>query len=622
MTPVPSIDLPAFPFHHGDNATLIRGFDWAATALGAIDNWSSTLRSTVSLMLDAAVPITLIWGDEGNLIYNDAYSEFAGTRHPTLMGLPVLQAWPEVASFNANVMDRTYLRGETLLYRDIHMTLERRGVPDDIWLNLDYSPVRDDQGSIVGVLCILRDTTARVHTEQRLRIAQEAGGVGIFEWFPDTGRMEVSDEYRRIWGLPADGVVTERMLIDLLHPQDRENAGPSKLHQANPLTYAEYRRFDPATGAVRWIGRRGEVVSGQGSGSRRFVGIATDITERKLAEQAMADLMSTLEQRIEIRSKELQATQEALRHSQKMESLGKLTGGVAHDFNNLLQVISGNLQLLAIDIAGNERAERRVSSAIAGVSRGAKLASQLLSFGRRQPLEPKVVNIGRYIAGVDDMLRRAIGEAIEIETVIAGGLWNTLVDLTQIENALLNLAINGRDAMEGTGRLTIEVGNIVLDDDYAGKHDEVAAGEYVMLAVSDTGSGMSADIMEQAFEPFFSTKPEGKGTGLGLSMVYGFVKQSGGHTKIYSEVGHGTTIRIYLPRAEQGEEVVSSTPPPPVTGGSETILVAEDDENVSATVLDLLTGLGYRVLKARDAATALTVIESGVAIDLLFTDVV
>lgn len=622
MTSGQQPESTAFPFQSGPNAELICSFDWGATPLGTISTWAPVLKLAVSMMLDAAVPIVLLWGADGILIYNDAYSEFAGKRHPGLLGKPALDGWPEVASFNANVIERCYVHGETLSYRDIFMTLERRGVPDEIWLNLDYSPVRDENGFIAGVLCILKDTTARVHVEQRLRIAQEAGGVGTFEWYPDTGKMEVSDEYRRIWGLPATGEVIDTMLVNMLHPDDRGNTGLTNFRDVNPLTYVEYRRVDPVTGAIRWLARRGEVISNSKTTARRFVGVTTDITERKLAEQAMADLLETLELRIERRSKELLATQEALRQSQKMEALGKLTGGVAHDFNNLLQVISGNLQLLALDIAGNERAQQRITNALAGVTRGSKLASQLLAFGRRQPLQPKVVNIGRYITGFDDMLRRALGEAIEIETVVSGGLWNTLVDLTQIENALLNLAINGRDAMDGTGRLTIELGNAWLDDQYARQHDEVKAGQYVMLAVSDTGSGMSQEIIEQAFEPFFSTKAEGKGTGLGLSMVYGFVKQSGGHVKIYSEVGQGTTVKIYLPRAEQAEDVISVMSSQEIEGGSETILVAEDDENVSATVIELLTGLGYRVLRSRDAASALTVIESGAAIDLLFTDVV
>jgi len=223
---------------------------------------------------------------------------------------------------------------------------------------------------------------------------------------------------------------------------------------------------------------------------------------------------------------------------------------------------------------------------------------------------------------MEDMLRRSLGEEIEIETIVSGGLWNTFVDTAQVENALLNLSINARDAMDGVGKLTIEVGNAFLDEVYARTHAEVAPGQYVVLAVTDTGSGMTADVLAQAFEPFFSTKPEGKGTGLGLSMVYGFVKQSGGHVKIYSEIGHGTTVKLYLPRTHESEDIATAVETPAVEGGAETILVAEDDEEVRVTVVEMLSELGYQVLKANDAAGALTVIESGMRIDLLFTDVV
>jgi len=314
--------------------------------------------------------------------------------------------------------------------------------------------------------------------------------------------------------------------------------------------------------------------------------------------------------------------EERLRQAQKMEAVGQLTGGIAHDFNNLLQVISGNLELLALTVAGEARDERRVANAQVAVARGSKLASQLLAFARRQTLEPKVVNIGRLVAGLDRMLRRTMGGAVEIRTVIAGGVGNCLVDPTQIENAVVNLAINARDAMGGAGTLTVEVGNAALDDSYVQGHDDVAVGRYVMLAVTDSGRGMSPEVMARVFEPFFSTKAEGGGSGLGLSMVYGFVKQSGGHVKLYSEVGQGTTVKIYLPRVRQSEEPVVATSAAPFVGGAETILVAEDDEQVRATVVELLSGLGYRVLKAKDAESALTMIESGLAIDLLFTDVV
>ena len=318
----------------------------------------------------------------------------------------------------------------------------------------------------------------------------------------------------------------------------------------------------------------------------------------------------------------MRRTEAALQQSQKMETIGKLTGGVAHDFNNLLQVIGGNLQLIARRADGLPEIQKRVQNAMSGVERGAKLASSLLSFARRQPLEPKAVKIGRLLANMEDMMRRALGEEIDIEMVISGGLWTTEVDPAQLENAILNLAINARDAMEGAGRLTLEVANAALDDTYCVGHPEVAPGQYVMLAVSDTGSGMPQDVIDQAFEPFFSTKPEGKGTGLGLSMVYGLVKQSGGHVKIYSEVAEGTTIKIYLPRTLQMEDHAGEPLLQPVTGGHETVLVVEDDEQVRLTVVDMLTDLGYRVLRANDASAALTVVDSGIHIDLLLTDVV
>jgi signal transduction histidine kinase/DNA-binding response OmpR family regulator len=342
-------------------------------------------------------------------------------------------------------------------------------------------------------------------------------------------------------------------------------------------------------------------------GAGKIIGayqFSTDITERREAETRLAE------------------AEEQLRQSQKMEAVGKLTGGVAHDFNNVLQVIGGNLQLLSRDVAGNLRAEQRLQTAMAAISRGSKLASQLLAFGRRQPLAPKVINLGRLIRSIEDMLRRALGDGVEIETIISGGLWNTFVDAMQVENAILNLAINARDAMDGHGKLTIETANAFLDADYAARHGEVDQGQYVMIAVTDTGCGIPPDMIERVFEPFFTTKPEGHGTGLGLSMAYGFVRQSGGHIKIYSEPGQGTTVRIYLPRARELEDVETKIETAPATGGTETVLVVEDDEEVRGTVVDMLSELGYRVLKAKDAQSALAIVESGIPIDLLFTDVV
>ena len=319
---------------------------------------------------------------------------------------------------------------------------------------------------------------------------------------------------------------------------------------------------------------------------------------------------------------ERENAQEQLRRAQRMEAVGHLTGGVAHDFNNLLQVIRGNLELLAAMVAEDDGASARVKNALHGANRAAQLTRQLLAFARRQPLEPKVVNLGRLVSDMAEMLRRTLGEGVEVETVITGGLWNTLADPAQVESAVLNLAINARDAMPDGGRLTVEITNAVLDESYARRDAEILPGQYVLLAVSDTGQGMDAATLGRVFEPFFTTKSEEKGTGLGLSMVYGFVKQSHGHVQIYSEPGQGTTVKIYLPRSREHEPAYSAPSVGSPRGRSEVILVVEDDDMVRASAVGTLRELGYTCIHASDGDEALEVVKSGAKIDLLFTDVI
>lgn len=349
---------------------------------------------------------------------------------------------------------------------------------------------------------------------------------------------------------------------------------------------------------------------------------ARDITEELRARKAVESFNETLRLEVQAAIGERQKIEQQLNQTQKMEAIGQLTGGVAHDFNNLLQVIGGSLGLLERHVSDIPRARQLIENARAGVGRGAKLASQLLSFARRQPLDPVAVNLARIVREMDGMLRRVLGDGIQIETVIAGGLWNSFIDRTQFESALLNLAINARDAMGGFGRLTVEVGNASLDENYAAKETDVRPGQYVCLAITDTGCGIAPEVIDRVLEPFFTTKAEGEGTGLGLSMVYGFIKQSGGHVKIYSEVGQGTTIRLYLPRSRREEVVNTRDFSDPVRGGTERILVVEDDATVRQTTVEMLKELGYEVLQAGNADAAMTVINSGIAIDVLFTDVV
>jgi PAS domain S-box-containing protein len=350
-----------------------------------------------------------------------------------------------------------------------------------------------------------------------------------------------------------------------------------------------------------------------------------EIDERKRAEEALRQFNVTLEQQIAERTEQLRLNEEALRQSQKMEVVGQLTGGVAHDFNNLLQIIMGNLDTARRGLSDvSPRIARALEGAVNGARRAASLTQRLLAFSRRQPLNPTPIDVNALVSGMSDLLHRTLGEVNDVLTVHGAGLWRIEADATELESAILNLALNARDAMPEGGRLTIETTNSDIDRSYSAQHAEVLPGQYVAISVSDTGTGMSEDAISRAFEPFFTTKPVGEGTGLGLSQVYGFVKQSGGHVKIYSELGQGTCVKIYLPRfsAAVREEMPDERNSTPEAAGEETILVVEDDDDVRAYSVETLRELGYRVIEAHDGPSALRLLERQFRVDLLFTDVV
>jgi PAS domain S-box-containing protein len=319
-----------------------------------------------------------------------------------------------------------------------------------------------------------------------------------------------------------------------------------------------------------------------------------------------------------------QEAEQRVRQLQKMEAIGHLSGGIAHDFNNMLAIVLGALNLLERRMAkGEGDLEKYVAMARDGATRAANLTKRLLAFSRQQALSPVAIDINKLVTGMSDLLRRTLGAGIQLETVQGGGLWLTHVDTNQLESAVLNLALNARDAMGESGKLTIETGNYLLDESYARQYDDVPAGQYVMIAVTDTGSGMMPEVAAKAFDPFFTTKGTGKGTGLGLSMVYGFVKQSGGHVKIYSEPGHGTTIKIYLPRFHGAEEAAEAASAKPMAAGDgRLVLLVEDEEHVRQLTADSLRELGYRVLTANGGAGALRLLDANPDIALLFTDIV
>ena len=357
-----------------------------------------------------------------------------------------------------------------------------------------------------------------------------------------------------------------------------------------------------------------------------LVGVAQDVTDRKAAETALRDLNEQLEARVDARTREIEKAETQIRQMQKIESLGQLTGGIAHDFNNMLAIVIGSLDIAARRLDEDPaKARSFIESAQEGATRAATLTARLLAFSRQQPLTPESLDANKLVSGMSELLRRTIGERIKVETVLAGGLWRTMADPGEVENALLNLCVNARDAMAEGGRLTVETANAHLDDAYAVEHPGVAPGQYVLICVSDTGSGMTPDVVERAFEPFYTTKGVGKGTGLGLSQVYGFIKQSGGHLKIYSEVGHGTTVKIYLPRwfgVDATREVPIRQTVTVRGAPTEIILVVEDEPGVRNLSVDALRELGYTVIHADSPLDALQMIEKHPSIHLLFTDII
>jgi PAS domain S-box-containing protein len=477
--------------------------------------------------------------------------------------------------------------------------------------------------------------------EELLGLAQEAGRLGIFEWQVTPGTVRLSPKFLSLYGLTQfDGrydswlkcVFREDVprIVDLF---DSAFAAHERELQV------DFRIVSPADGQLKWMEARNIIFYEDDGRAKCVVGVNVDVTERKRTLAQMHAFTETLEAAVKERTRELEIENEArlkaeelLRQAQKMEAVGQLTGGIAHDFNNLLTIVMGGLDSIGRQLpalapsAAAERIERAKNMALQGTRRAVMLTNRLLAFSRQQPLDPKVIDPNQLVAGTCEFLRRTLGEAVLLEMVQAGGLWRTLADINQLENALLNLAVNARDAMPNGGKVTIETANCHLDEAYvAAVPEPVDAGQYVMIAVTDTGTGMDKETLEHAFEPFFTTKDVGKGTGLGLSQVYGFVRQSAGHVRVYSELGQGTTVKIYLPRYMGPDDRREDKQPRAYAGraiGSETILVVEDDDALRSYTVETLEDLGYNVVAASQASEALEILDSAGHVDLLFTDVV
>jgi signal transduction histidine kinase len=473
-----------------------------------------------------------------------------------------------------------------------------------------------------------------------LSLAEQIGRIGVIDWQVQAGTVRLSPTALSMYGLDKfDGRYDT--WISTVHREDQlrlRNIITTALAEKAREFELDFRIVRPNDQALRWIHARRLVFYDPLGTPVRVVGVSVDVTDRKHELVQLRNFTEALEEAVKERTRQLESenqarkkAEELLRQAQKMEAVGQLTGGIAHDFNNLLTIVVGGLDMIGRQVLelpaspAASRITRARDMALQGAQRAATLTKRLLAFSRQQALVPQAVDANKLIAGTCDFLRRAVGEAVSLETVLAAGLWRTFADPNELENALLNVAINARDAMPHGGKLTIETSNSYLDQGYVDSLSEsVEPGQYVMIAVADTGLGMDRITLERAFDPFFTTKEVGKGTGLGLSQVYGFVRQTGGHVKIYSELGEGTVVKIYLRRhagAEESTEGLNQPNDALRAIGAETILVVEDDEAVRDYTAEILRELGYGVLEARDGRSALQILERR-DVDLLFTDIV
>ena len=616
-------------------AELIAG--QVAGALATVDARLNEVRQTAQLReLFEQSPsfMAILRGPQHRFeLVNPGYLQLIA--HRDVLGRDIREALPEVVEQGfVNLLTEVYESGQPHVGQSVEVFLQRTpgAPPEPRYLDFVYQPVRDAAGAVTGVFVEGIDVTsahdavvALRKSEAEFRTLAEAMPDHVWAARPD-GYLDWFNSGIYDYGGAKPGELDGDNWGDYVHQDDlRAAAERWAAAVASGETYEVEFRLRRADGVYRWHISRAVPLRNEAGEIVRWIGTNTDIEDQKAATRALADLNATLEQQVQARTDELMAAEEALRQSQKMEAVGQLTGGIAHDFNNLLTGITGSLDLLQtrIDQGRLDAAPRYIDAAQGAAKRAAALTQRLLAFARRQTLNPEAVNVNRLIAGLDDLIRRTMGPGVEMEVVGAGGLWATRVDPNQLENAILNLCINARDAMPDGGRLTIETANKWLDE-RAARERELTPGQYVSICVTDTGSGMTPDVIARAFDPFFTTKPLGQGTGLGLSMIYGFVRQSGGQVRIYSEVGKGTTMCLYLPRSatDAAEPAGGSGVNRADYGGhGETVLVIDDEPTIRMLIVDVLEEAGYRALEAVDGPAGLKILESDVRVDLLITDV-
>ncbi len=663
----------------GVMGAAIRAHDWAATPLGEPHCWPQSLRSALSMVLNAKLLGAVLWGPDLRMFYNDVYLQSLGDRHPHALGQPVAEVWGETYAPIAQDFDRVMQTGEGFGQGVIALPMRRNGISEMTYWNATASPIRGEDGSIVGLMNIAIETTAQVAADrnrdmqhallsdenthlvhevvnrtserdraleaetvarrnaERLQLALAAGAIiGTWIWDLPNDAFSVDEAFAETFGfdpsISRTGLPLEQV-IATVHPDDRDGLRAAiSTAIARGGAYAHQYRVRRRDGNYYWLEANGRVEHAPDGTPLRFPGVLLDIDarhalseERDRALAALRDLSQTLEQRVTARTRELMAAEEALRQSQKMEAVGQLTGGLAHDFNNLLAGISGALELMTLRLEQQRFPElpRYLGIAQSATTRAAALTHRLLAFARRQTLLPKPTDVSQLIADILELVQRTVGPGIQVDYTPNAALWPALVDASQLENALLNLCINARDAMPDGGRLHIETGNHWIDHDLA-RQLGMRQGPYLWLCVGDTGTGMPPDVVARAFDPFFTTKPLGEGTGLGLSMIYGFAKQSGGQVRIQSEVGKGSSVCLYLPR-HLGDAIQPDTHADPLqltpTDAGETVLIVDDEPSIRLLLSEVLQELGYTVVEAGDSVAGLGLLQSAARIDLLISDV-
>jgi PAS domain S-box-containing protein len=596
----------------GRMAERIAQYDWAGTALGPIEGWPAALRTALSMALNSKFPTYLAWGDDLISFHNDAYLPMLGRKEA--LGLPFRDAWAEVWTTVGPIAERAYA-GEASYVEDLPLLTSRHGYPEETCYTFSYSPVRDEHGAVGGILCTVVETTGRVKALAALthQVASHASDRDrLWRISPDvmaaaslaSGRfLTVNPAFTDCFGWTAEEATT-RPFMEMVYPDDRADVMEKMrvLGAGTPLVGYEVRVLHK-DGSYRWVSW---TISPEGE---LLYGVARDITFDK--HQADA----------------LRQAEEALRQSQKMEAVGQLTGGLAHDFNNMLAGVSGHLELMKLRLRMGQTADlqARIDAALGVTQRAAALTHRLLAFSRRQALDPKPTSVNALVMSMTDLVTRAAGPTISVRTHLEPRLWTTLSDPNQLESALLNLANNARDAMPEGGTLVIETENATVCAGQAGRYGDLKPGDYVLVRVRDTGSGMPPDVLARAFDPFFTTKPMGQGTGLGLSMVYGFARQSGGSVRIESSPGAGSEVRLVLPRHVEAvpapvQEPGDAEAPLAAASRKGLVLVVDDEADIRAVMAEVLELQGYTVLQAADAPQALRLLHDNRP-DMLVTDI-